>query len=348
MELPKQNRANRIGRKGVAILTRIVEIELDWNLRLNHLEDDFGIDAYIDLVTKEGNLTGKSIALQIKSGESYFKQKSEYGWKYHGENRHLNYYLNHDIPVVIVIVDTESEKAFWVLCDPEQTEGGRNGWTITIPFENEITTKSKSELENFVSPTIDYVSQLEDYWETNKLLKSSSRILLIAGREDIESENYQPIIVALNRIASNKDLLYQHKENIEISIHGYNDDPRELHQIKEVKKWVTRILDNVKGLSFFLVKKDHPQFIKLLLFSQIKIDVVKGSEHIDQGRLRRKVEFESKDMVEIMKLLFNNLNEFCEANRIPLSVNKEISTNIIDCFTEGEFSKDQGTKPNSR
>jgi len=35
--------------------------------------NDFGIDAYFDIITERYKLTGKSIAVQIKSGDSYFK-----------------------------------------------------------------------------------------------------------------------------------------------------------------------------------------------------------------------------------------------------------------------------------
>ncbi len=332
MESPKQNRANKIGRKGVAILNNLIEVEMDWNFRINHQEDDFGIDAYIDIVTNDGGLTGKSIAMQIKSGESYFNHKTDYGWKFYGKFKHLNYYLNHDIPVILVLIDIEFKKAFWTLCDASQTDRTDSGWSIVIPYNQELSLESKSELEKFVSPTVDYVSQLEEYWEINKRLKSAGRILFIAGKEDINNYNYKPIIDALQRIKSNKDLLYHHKENIEIIIHGYDNDSRELFEIKEVRIWVFNVLENVEGLSFFLQKGKYAQFLKLLLLCQINFQVVEGSEYFDRGILRRKVEYESKEMVEVMNHLFYDLNKFCEENNVPISINEEISRNIVYCF----------------
>jgi hypothetical protein len=344
MDSPRQNRANKIGRKGVAILNNIIEVEMDWNFRINHLEDDFGIDAYIDIVTKDGGLTGKSIAMQIKSGESYFKHKTDYGWKFYGEFKHLNYYLNHDIPVILVLIDINLKKAFWTLCDASQTDRTYNGWSIVIPYNQELGIESKSELEKHISPTVDYVSQLEEYWKINKELKSFGRILFIAGKEDIHTGNYQPIIDALQRIKRNRDLLYHHKENIEIAIHGYDDDPRELYEIDEVRKWVINVLENIEGLSFFLQKGNYAQFLKLILFCQINFQVVEGSEYFDRGLLRREVEYESKDMVEVMNPLFYDLNKFCQENNVSISINEEISTNIVDCFTNGEFSREKNNK----
>jgi len=344
MESPKQNRANKIGRKGVAILNSIIEVRLDWIFRINHQENDFGIDAFIDIISEDGQLTGKSIALQIKSGQSYFRKKTDFGWKYNGENRHLNYYLNHDIPVILLIIDVDSEKAFWALCDAQQTEKIDGGWSITIPFSNELTANSKKELEEYISPTIDYVSQLEEYWETNKMLKSFGRITFLAGKDDIDNANYIPLVEVLQRITNNKELLYKHKESIEVGIHGYDDDPRELYEINKVRNWVINILDNVGGLSFFLAKGEFAQFLKLLLFCQIDFNVIEGSEYYDSGILRRKVEYESKDMVAVMNRLFYDLNTFCEQNGIPDSIIEDISTNIVDCFTGGEFSRERKNK----
>jgi len=338
MDLPKRIKANKIGRNGVTILAKIIEDKLDWLLRINHQEDDFGIDGFIDIISDEGQLTGKSIAMQIKSGESYFRNKTNVGWRYYGENRHLNYYLNHDIPVLIVIVNIDSEKAFWTLCDPGQTEKHGNGWSITIPFENELTDESKEDLKTFISPIIDYISQLEEYWETNKILKSIKRILFIVVKEDIEKHNYSPLINALQRIGENKELIYAHKENIEIAINGYDSDSRELFEIPEVRDWINNILENVKGLAFFLVNKESAKFLKVISYCNIDVKVVERGRFMD-GRLQNKIEYDSADMKPILVALFEDLNSFCYLNKIPTEIIREISTNIVDCFTNGDFSR---------
>jgi len=63
---------------------------------------DYGIDAIIE--TKNDNyLSGKLIALQIKSGDSYFKEKKDDKIIYRGENKHYDYWINHSLPVIIVL-----------------------------------------------------------------------------------------------------------------------------------------------------------------------------------------------------------------------------------------------------
>lgn len=344
MDLPKSNKSNKIGRKGVNILTSLVEEQLDWLLRINHQEDDYGIDAYIDIITEEGNLTGKSIAVQIKSGQSYFKQKNEYGWIYSGELKHLNYYLNHEIPVILVIIDTDSQKAYWEICNAEQTEKSSKGWSIVIPFHQELNKDSKQELSKFISPIIDYVSQLEVQWRTNEFLKKFKRVLLIVGKEEILKLDYQPLVSALTYITSNKDLMYKYRGKIEIAIHGYDQDKRQLYEIDEVKEWIVNILDNLRGLTFFLVNNLNAQFLRLFLYSQIDFDVIEGSEQIENGIEKRKLEYDSKDSVKVLYKLFDDLNMFCEYFKIPVPIITEISDNITNCITGGEFLNDNNNE----
>src|SRR5688572_20014221 len=97
---PKMSRNRQTGEKGVTVLKEIIEATLGWIYRPNHLENDFGIDGYMDIITDTGQITGKSIAFQLKSGDSYFEEQNEIGYIYYGERKHLNYYLNLEIPML--------------------------------------------------------------------------------------------------------------------------------------------------------------------------------------------------------------------------------------------------------
>lgn len=74
MKLPNYNNSSKKGEDGITIIKSIVEKELDWIFRPNHKEHDFGIDAYLDVIAEFGQVTGKTIAAQVKTGESYFKE----------------------------------------------------------------------------------------------------------------------------------------------------------------------------------------------------------------------------------------------------------------------------------
>ena len=52
--------------------------------------DDYGIDAQIETI-ENGYATGKLIAVQIKSGESYFSETTSESIIYRGERKHYDY-----------------------------------------------------------------------------------------------------------------------------------------------------------------------------------------------------------------------------------------------------------------
>ena len=73
---------------------------------------DYGIDAIIER-KDEKYPSGKLIAVQIKSGDSYFKEMKEDKVVFRGENKHYNYWLNHSLPVIIVIYSPSIYKCIW-------------------------------------------------------------------------------------------------------------------------------------------------------------------------------------------------------------------------------------------
>src|SRR5437899_909176 len=70
---------------GINAVERIF-LDFGWIFR-RQTEDDYGIDAIVE-VAKDGLPTGRLIALQIKSGASYFK-KRDVNYAYYGEAKHL-------------------------------------------------------------------------------------------------------------------------------------------------------------------------------------------------------------------------------------------------------------------
>lgn len=328
MDLPKYIDSNKKGRDGLNILTKIVEAELGWIVRPNHQEDDFGIDAFFDVII-DGYVTGKSIAIQLKSGKSYFKELNAENWFFKGEKKHLNYYLNHDIPVLIILVDIEHEKAYWEICKVEYVDLHEKFWTMPVPKTQLITLSQKEELLKLIPETVDYVSQLDEYWKGNKLLSEGARLCIFAGKDDIKELNYQPLIDLISRICSNKYHFTKFRENIEIGIHGFDNDSRELYQIPEIKNWITEIFNNVPGLTYFLANDEYCQFLKVFVFSLVKLI------NIDKGLKKDKVwvEIDSKDLKPVFDILFADLNEFTEAFDLSMDINREISNNLAKCIT---------------
>jgi hypothetical protein len=333
MEFPKYKQTNKKGRSGLNILTKIVENELGWIVRPNHQEDDFGIDAYIDIIIDD-LVTGKSIAIQVKSGNSYLKEIDNNFWNFRGEKKHLNYYLNQDVSVLIVLVDIAQEIAYWEACKIEYVNLNAESWTMPIPKNQKVNFQQREELLKHVSKNVDYVSQLEEFWNGNRTLSETGRLCVIPGKEDIQKMNYQPLVELIERICSNKLHFSKFKENIEIGIHGYDEDSRELFQVPEAKEWVKNIFQNVPGLSYFLVNDADSQFLKLFCFSTIDQMSIHGNI---SGRAFE-VEYDHKALKSVLNILFGDLNDFTNAFKIPKELNNEISRNIAKCLTGKDFN----------
>jgi hypothetical protein len=332
MELPKLKKTNQIGEIGLTVVKSIVENDLNWMFRENHLENDFGIDAYIDIISELGQVTGKSIALQIKTGESYFEEKNNTGWIYRGELKHLNYYLNQDIPVVILIVNVSIKKAFWCLCDGSKTENAGQNWKITIPFYQELNRNSKVVLEKYISPVIDYASQLEEFWNVNKMLQNHNRIVFIVDRPSIENGTCDKLLEGLKRLEANPELLLSFKGKVDIWIHGYDDDHRELKDIPEVKNWINFVFKQIEGWAYFLATDKPAQFLRLMQLCLMEPKVKKGVYQSTKVKGNQLV-FDPKKAKNFFDELFLNLNRFCEKQKISEEVNKEVSIKVSEYLT---------------
>lgn len=331
MRLPQYHPSSQTGEEGITLVKRIVESELRWAFRRNHAEHDFGIDAYVDIVLNNSLVTGKSIALQIKTGDSYFKETSTVGWIFRDSVEHLNYYLNLDIPVLIVLVNTKTNKAYWCLCDGTKTDRAGSKWKITVPFGNELNNEAKERILRLVNPIEDYSNKLEQLWMTNDILKAddTGKVLIALDKEQILQGRYDQLKSLVERFESTAELLHSLKGKVDIGIHGYNDDPREVFQIEEIRMWTLGIFDNVVGLAYFLSTDELSQFLKQILFCWTDAVLIEESDFIKNGMLHKKSMLgDNEKVMNFLNHLFHDLNVFCKKNNLPIETNKEISDDI--------------------
>jgi hypothetical protein len=137
---PKVTEQDQIGALGVTHVQLAVE-KLGWIFRrVDHR--DTGLDAEVEVVLA-GEATGLVLGLQIKTGSSYFSAPTARGWKYRGDYEHLQYWRDHNLAVVVVLVDHEHELAYW-----ESVGGGTKvheaarSWTIEVPREKKLSKES--------------------------------------------------------------------------------------------------------------------------------------------------------------------------------------------------------------
>jgi hypothetical protein len=139
----KYNPSDAQERQGVAIAELL--ISKSGHIFREQEANDVGIDAHIELVdVKTHGATGQLIALQIKSGSSFFQEFNDDAVTFRGKLQHLDYWLNHSLPVFLVLVDTEKQKAYWQEISRATIERLEKGWKVAVPFIQKLET-------NFVS-----------------------------------------------------------------------------------------------------------------------------------------------------------------------------------------------------
>ncbi len=80
-----------------------------------------------------GQGTGRHIAAQVKTGPSFFGAPSSNGWWFPFGDKYRQYWLNHDLPVIIVLVDLESRTAYWQAVTTDTVRSTGEGWKIEVP-----------------------------------------------------------------------------------------------------------------------------------------------------------------------------------------------------------------------
>ena len=137
----------------------------DGSSGLMDVEDDYGIDAYTEIVIDDGNpksdaVTGRHLAMQIKSGKSYFKGKqTKNGWRFSSDADHLAYWYNYSLPVIIVLVDTTGT-AYWQHITTQTVRETRSGFRLEIPRANVLSASSFDALTAIAGTNLGLVERL--------------------------------------------------------------------------------------------------------------------------------------------------------------------------------------------
>ncbi len=114
---------------------------------------DFGIDVHIEI--KDGAIaTGRLIAAQIKTGSSYFSKGNDTGFFHYVSDRHRSLWINHSLPVILVLCDVEARVCYYEVVTEETCVRAGASWRILVPRCKTITAASSPELHLIASPIV--------------------------------------------------------------------------------------------------------------------------------------------------------------------------------------------------
>lgn len=166
-------------RLGVLEAGIIFTKEILWVYRDQPLVD-VGIDALIE-ESENGNPTGKFLAAQIKSGKGNFFESGD-KLVHYVSNVHHHYWLNLDLPIIIIAHLPVEDITCWEFINGETLVKTEKQWKIEIPKDKILCRESKTELQQIIKSNIqsDFLSQfLEgniDDDELKKIVESTKKI----------------------------------------------------------------------------------------------------------------------------------------------------------------------------
>jgi len=128
---------------------------------------DFGIDAHVE-TTNENYPTGQLIAIQIKSGMSFFSEKNDDSYIFRTEDKHIKYWSNHTLPVILVLYNTDDEILYWQDVNERTVVSTGKGWKIEVPKKQILDDRSLIMLSRLTQPE-PYIQKLnklklDRYW----------------------------------------------------------------------------------------------------------------------------------------------------------------------------------------
>lgn len=326
MLFPKRNLNNLKGVTGQAFFQYFVNNHLKCIYHPINQENDFGIDSYIELVVNE-SVSGKLIGVQLKHGDSFFRVRTDGGYKYVGENKHLNYYLNSQSPIFIVIMDEDFNKMYWTQFDIMKTTPlQENNWWIEVPIKNELYTNFRDIIFKTVGPIIDFEEQIQINWSIDAIVQESKFRVIAIPKGEIAIESYSFINNFMEKLSKNKEMLINSRSTLDIFFPEYDNDSREIFQIPEIMDWLKISIDIGVPWFYFLDYKWKNTGLNLLVHSYCRFT---NTIRKETGYL---VEYNNIDLGRFIEKNFINMNIFMDKNNINLEINKEISDGIFEYF----------------
>jgi hypothetical protein len=169
-------------RIAVNAVEQIILREFGWIFR-EQAVSDYGIDAHVEIA--DAQPTGRLIALQIKGGKSFFAEKNDESIVFRGEARHLDYWQNHSLPVVLVLYEPDEDAAYWQVISSDTIERTGKGWKVNVPLSQKLDASAKDTLENLADVPL-HIRRLNEL----TLAKSWMNILAEGGELFLEAEEW--------------------------------------------------------------------------------------------------------------------------------------------------------------
>jgi hypothetical protein len=120
---------------------------------IRNSEHDFGTDLFVLVFDERGVQLGLMVGVQVKAGASAFGEPEHdadgnvIGWWFRdNDRRHIDDWLRHSVPHVIVLCDEKTEISYWAHVSAEKVISARKGGKILVPADQIVDTEHREAL----------------------------------------------------------------------------------------------------------------------------------------------------------------------------------------------------------
>ncbi|WP_313758855.1 DUF4365 domain-containing protein [Tissierella sp.] len=207
--MPKWRTSKQTENKGIIKLKEIVN-ENNCIYRDVPGETDTGIDGFIEFVDSE-NVTGQIVAVQVKTGNSYFN-KTNNEFELYIDKDKLDYWKNYMLPVIIFFYLPLEERGAWVpikeFIEHEEYHGRMPITKIKVSINRELNCNSFPELREYTRMNYDYKFSLT--WLDKCIYGDEKDILdafLILSNHPYTRDNKVTLFIARHLLHHNNEEL---------------------------------------------------------------------------------------------------------------------------------------------
>lgn len=118
-----------------------IEMQAIWRATPCH---DLGVDGQIEFLEKTENVisTGKLVAIQVKSGASYFREMTKTCVKYYPSKKHRRYWKSLNLPIILVLHNPDTSQTIYTEVKSQLDAEA----PILVPLENQFDQSARTDI----------------------------------------------------------------------------------------------------------------------------------------------------------------------------------------------------------
>ena len=147
----KSSSAEKTAQLGESLITRKF-VELGFAVR-RQSERDYGVDFHVELIDDE-QATGRLLALQVKSGDSFLRRTEGDSFVFPYDSRHHRYWMDHSLPVAVCLCDLDKDHVYWQVVNCETTVSTGKGYKLKVPKDQKADLRSLRALKDILTPVV--------------------------------------------------------------------------------------------------------------------------------------------------------------------------------------------------